>query len=132
MITSKYKFFILIIFSTIITLFVVKLSYNVSRIYNLNYPNVMDPAAYMSENINLLHKIESDKSTNSEFVRRIKFAARELKTNYVYPLRTEPLILFSPKLLGKRWGHLYTTIPMFFIFILIFCYSVYSRTNNIV
>jgi len=127
----KLQIIILILSSIILTFITVKLSYNISKVYYKNYPYFMDAAGFMSANINLLHKYEPDKSTNSQIYKRIKLAINEFQINPVYPLRTIPLILFAPSLLGNQWGHLFTTVPMFFIFILVLGYSIYIRTNNI-
>lgn len=47
-------------------------------------------------------------------------------------MRTVPLLLFDPELLGNPFGHLATALPMLFVFLMVFGITVYRRSNNVI
>lgn len=95
----------------------------IQKTYFNNYSYFFDPISYSFKNV-LLHEQLSEKG-------RWALAWQEWLDNNRNPLRTIPLILFKPDLLAHPLGHLATSIPFFFIFLILLGWTIYQRTNSI-
>jgi hypothetical protein len=90
--------------------------------YLKNYPFFFDPMAYDYVNVRLFHLIQESG--------RMHVALNEFLTNDRNPFRTVPLILFMPKLLSKHSGHLATSVPLLFSFLLLFSHRIWRKSKS--
>jgi hypothetical protein len=60
---------------------------------------------------------------------RFSLALEEWLINPRFPLRTLPLILIAPRLLGNQMGYIATALPMLFIFLVLLGWTIYRRNG---
>ena len=89
-----------------------------------NFPHFFDPVNYLYHNAVLSLRLAEEN--------RFSLALSEWLANGRHPLRTVPLILFSPRLLTHPLGHLATSLPVFSIFLALLGLTIYSRTKNMI
>lgn len=106
---KKNRSFLVIAFSALIlTILVGYTAIRLEKIYRENYPyRSVDPVYYSYYNAKLSIRLSNED--------RLSLVADEWSENNRFPLRTVPLLLFAPAWLAKPYGHMATSLPMFFI-----------------
>ena len=118
------SFLVIAITALILTVLVGYIAIHVGQIYRQNFPyRSVDPVYYSYYNAKLSVRLSSED--------RLTVAAHEWLENNRFPLRTVPLLLFAPTWLAKPYGHMATSLPMFFILLCIFGWTVYRRTVHL-
>lgn len=82
-----------------------------------------DAAYYQEYNLEVLDRVQEEG--------RLAVALDEWLDNGRHPLRTVPLILLYPDLLGRQLGYLAMLIPLFFFLEALFGYTIYRRNQSL-
>lgn len=99
----------IISFSLLLVLIIALIAYKISVEYYENHSYFFDAAEYMAHNIELYK--------SSQFNNQISLACTEYLTG-ISPFRTIPLILFCEHLLAHPYGHMFSGLFMFLIFVI--------------
>src|SRR5262245_62023747 len=94
----------------------------IERTYLWNFPNFYDPVEYSFHNARLHERLAREAP--------LSVAWQEWTRNPRNPLRTVPLILLAPDLLARPVGHMATTLPALFVFLLMLGITVWRRTGS--
>jgi hypothetical protein len=86
-------------------------------------PYFFDAVVYSYDNVRLYTRLAKES--------RLSLTWEEWRGNYRHPLRTVPLLLFAPRLLAHRAGHLATALPALALFLLVLGWTVYRRTQHL-
>jgi len=98
------------------------LSVALEKRYLDHHPYFFDAVSYSFYNAKLYQRIQE--------MGQSVVLSEELKNNNRHPLRTVPLIAFSPQLLAHPYGHMATTLPSLFIFVFLLAYTIYRRMGR--
>jgi hypothetical protein len=112
----------LAIWALVATLLAGYLSVALEKRYLDHHPYFFDAVSYSFYNAKLYQRIQE--AGQSEVL------SEELKNNNRHPLRTVPLIVFSPQLLTHPYGHMATTLPSLFIFVFLLAHTIYRRMGR--
>ena len=112
----------LAIWALVATLLAGYLSVALEKRYLDHHPHFFDAVSYSFYNAKLYQRIQE--------MGQSVVLSEELKNNNRHPLRTVPLIAFSPQLLAHPYGHMATTLPSLFIFVFLLAYTIYRRMGR--
>lgn len=118
----RHPIFTLGLFALLLTYSSGFLSQELSENYYLNHPYTPDPVGNMLNHVKVHEQLENNS--------RMAVIADQLQTNFNSPFRTIPLIIFSQDALIDPWGHMLTTLPMLFFFLIFLGHFVYHRWNK--
>ncbi|HYV58379.1 MAG TPA: hypothetical protein VE911_12570 [Candidatus Nitrosopolaris sp.] len=90
--------------------------------YLQKFPYFYDSAEYSFQNARLHRRLAEEG--------RLSLAVREWLGNERNPLRTAPLVLFAPQLLAHPVGHLATSLPALFAFVLLLGFTISRRSGS--
>jgi len=113
----------LLVCALVLTLAIGFITIRIEQAYLQNHSYFFDAVSYSFHNARLYTQLPD--------VGRLSLAVQEWIGNGRHPLRTVPLILFAPNLLANQMGHMATALPMLFIFLWVFGWSIYRRTQHL-
>jgi hypothetical protein len=90
--------------------------------YFATHPYIYDPVSYMY--------ISAEKFVRLQTEGLLPALIYELKES-LYPWRSIPLLLVAPNLLAHPLGHMATSLPLFFLYVLILGWSTYKRGGSV-
>ena len=114
----------LAVWALVATLLTGFLSVSLEKRYLVHHPYFFDSVSYSFYNAKLyqlIQEIEQDTVVRSE-----------LSNNNRDPLRTVPLVMFSPSLLAHPFGHMATSLPALFVFVLLLAFTLYRMGGRLV
>lgn len=114
---------IITLFSTLVTSWLVASCAGIELTYLSNFGYFYDPAAYYQWNIDL-YRLYQQKGLSAALWQEIAF-------NWRFPARTILNLLLAPDQLATNLGHLWSEVPFIWLFIQLFCCTVYSRTKSL-
>lgn len=121
---NNRSFLVIAFTALVLTILVGYTAIRLEQIYRENFPyRSVDPVYYSYYNAKL--------NVRLSYEDRFSIMKDEWLSNDRFPLRTVPLLFFAPALLANPYGHMATSLPMFFILLNVLGWTVYRRTSHL-